>query len=68
MTTSFLIRARQLPEGGYSATVRQLAGHPEDLASVGDIATGVGVTEMAAILAALANQRLGTVHEVRRVS
>lgn len=65
MSSEFLVRVKPLPDGGYMATCRQLAGQREDF---GPISTGVGETELAAMARALVEVRLGTVHEVRRVS
>lgn len=67
--SSFLVRVRDLPDGGYQASVRQLCGQRvEDMSSIGPISTAVGQTELAAMTRALAEVRLDVVHEVRHVA
>lgn len=68
MSHEFLLRVRELPKGGFVATCRQVCGPPEDRSTVGAPSSGLGLTETAALCAAMASHRTETVHEVRRVS
>lgn len=62
----FLLRVKPLTSGGYSASCRQFAGasHPDVRCVIGVVARGEGQTELAAMIAALTDMRLGQVREV----
>lgn len=63
----YLLRVKP-GQDGYAASCRQVVGaaHPEVRAVIGPVALGRGATEMAAMLAAMAQLRIGTVNEVHR--
>lgn len=63
----FLLRVHAV-NGAFAASCRQLAGaaHPDVRAVVGPVGHGQGVNELAAMVAAVADLRIGEVHEVRR--
>jgi hypothetical protein len=64
----FLLRVRAGSDGTFSASCRQLAGaaHPDVRAVVGQVGHGKGANEMAAMVAAVADLRVGQVREVPR--
>lgn len=70
MAREFLIRVRPSRDGAFTASIRQFCGthHPEVRCVIGPVTLGHGANELAAIVAAVANMRVGQdVREVSRV-
>lgn len=68
--SEFLLRVKSLPDGGFTASIRQFAGaqHPEVRAVLGPVSHGQGRTEAAAMLSAICASRLGEPVAVREVA